>query len=240
MRGQIHTITALTDQVSAALPNADLASIRGSLEGVVTALRQHFSIQSMVVCPNLRTLSADRGFSRLGEHSKMFQLQLEFIGRAFDAVFEQMLSGDERANVQHNWNDVSKNIAAFLKEEEELYARYDEAVALPPSLANRRKIDRIPCEGVAVIGTTPSVMGRVKDLSLEGVYVQAPLPLPSVGEDIKMWLRIPGLAAPLETMVRVCHHGALGWSHQAPGMGATFLDLGTVDQAKLTLFLNAA
>lgn len=248
MRRQIRTIRQLASDVSTVFPTTDLTFARSLLDNFSAQLRRHLSTLELIVCPNLVSLASSRHLFELEQHSLIFQREFTPLSQGFSDFFDQLFSDfleqltDKKNHpfeVQLSWKDLAGAIDTVLDEELALYDTYDTAVAMPPWMANSRRNQRIACQGVATVEGATMVMGEVKDLSLEGVYLQVPLPLPEIGRDLKVCLRLPGLTAPVETMIRVCHHGELVWSHQAPGMGATFLELAPVQHQQLASFLGA-
>jgi hypothetical protein len=103
-----------------------------------------------------------------------------------------------------------------------------------------------PCEAVGRQGTREA---NLWNLSLVGVYLALPPPLPAVGEVLRLTFALPGDPEPIRSDARVAWQnppsviirglGSVAFA-LPPGCGLTFLSLDDGDQARIATYLERA
>jgi PilZ domain-containing protein len=99
-----------------------------------------------------------------------------------------------------------------------------------------RRHARVPFEGSVEFGrkgASDRVVGECKDVSLGGMYVQTPTPLP-FGTEVVLYVTFPGASAPftIPSVVR--------WTRPGQGMGLQFGLIGARETHAITELMRAA
>lgn len=223
---QQRAIERLAFELGVELAIHNRATLKVRLQEYADTVLGHLALEQEAIFPELVRFADARGLSRLAERSRAFVRDAEHIAHGLRTLLAphqaQPLS---LTKLEQDWPLLRSLVNTLIAEESAIYDLYDRAVEPPAVAENRRREPRVACEGTALVLSPQPAVGKVRDISRGGAYLQLPEPLPAVGTKLDVRLSLPGIPEPIEVRAEVRHHGALAWDLKEPGLGAQFLDV---------------
>jgi hypothetical protein len=239
LRAQHRSIRALAAEITAAHGAGRTELVRERMRELSEAVRTHLELEDTELYPILLDAAEDQAEPEVVAAARSFALNMRQLTGQIRQFLERYLGNPMGPSFGDDWSRVMQALNARINAEElSLYRVYERLakVALPP---DRRRAVRIRCEGTGVAMGQRPVSGAIRDLSLQGMYLQtASTPL-ELGSEFQLQLQLAGSSDRLQAVatVRHRHHGE---GAQEWGMGLEFLWIEPNARARLAEHLSSA